>query len=109
MPGIEYLYLAEEDLYRLGNATTPKLDHVRTESSKDVDTYLQNGLLIVRANGRGISLLTEAGAASRRDAWLWIVPKNTPMPPGLALNHDTTDHYHLCPAFDMTLDEYRAL
>ena len=106
MSRIDYL---AEDLYRLGNATTPKLDHVRTEGSKDVDTYLQSGLLMVRANGRGVSLLTEAGAASRGDVWLWIIPKSTSMPPGLALHNDARDHYHLCPAFDMTLDEYRAL
>ena len=104
-PGVEYLYLAQEDLYRLGNATGPRLDNVRPG---DVTTYERNGVMFVQATGVGISLLTEDSAA-RRSGWLWRIPKNTHLPTGLALNHNTAAHYFLCPVADMTMDRYRAL
>ncbi len=105
VPGVEYLYLAQEDLYRFGNSTNPRLDHIRPE---DVVVYERNGVSFVQATGVGISLLTEAGAA-RRSGWLWRIPKNTSLPSGLALNHNTAAHYFLCPVADMTMDKYRAL
>jgi hypothetical protein len=53
----QYLYLLDEDLYRLGNATSPKLHTARP--GKDIETYDRNGIVIVRSNGQGISLITE--------------------------------------------------
>ncbi len=53
---IPFLYLAQDDLFRLGNAGSAKLDHVRPA---DVDTYERNGVLMVITNGRGVSLFTE--------------------------------------------------
>jgi hypothetical protein len=50
----QYLYLLEEDLYRLGNSTSPKLNNVRPQ---DVDTYENNGILMVMANGKGVSFV----------------------------------------------------
>ncbi len=47
---IPYLYLAQDDLFRLGNAGSAKLDHVR---DADVDTFEQNGVPMLVANGRG--------------------------------------------------------
>ena len=106
-PGM-YLYMTEEDLYRLGNSTSPRLDHVREEI--DVQTYEHNGIRFVRAAGEGISLLTESRIATlKRGGWLWKIPVNLLLPAGLLLNPDRPGHYALCPAFDMTIDEYRAL
>ena len=101
----DYLYLSQEDLYRFGNSSSPRLDHVR---NNDVDLYEVNAIMHIRANGKGISLLTEQDAA-RKPGWLWRIPKNTPMVPGLALNPDRPGHFSLCPVTDMTLDKYRAL
>ena len=102
-----YLYFAEEDLYRLGNFTSSRLDHLR--SGKDIDTYDRNTIIYVRANGKGISLLTEARANTFTGAWLWKLPAGTMLPTGLLLNHDAPEHYSLCPATDMNLEAYRAL
>ncbi len=99
----DYLYLSQEDLYRFGNSLPSRLDHVRTQ---DVDLYDVNSITHIRANGKGISLLTEADAA-RKPGWLWRIPKNTAMVPGLALNPDRPGHFSLCPVTDMTLDKYR--
>ncbi len=53
---IPYLYLAQDDLLRLGNASVPRLDHVRSD---DVNTYERNGVHLVMANGKGTSLSTK--------------------------------------------------
>ena len=101
------LYMAEEDLYRLGNFTSSRLDHVR--SGKDVTTYDRNGVIYVRANGKGISLLTEKRANTFTGSWLWKIPAGTRLPNGLVLNHDAPEHYALCPKTDMSVEAYRAL
>ncbi len=112
-PTPQYLYLLDEELYRLGNATSPRLDNVRPF---DVDTYDRNGILMVRANRRGISLLDEARLnKTRSNGWVWKIPATTAMPPGLAVTPDpdpdprTRGHFLLCPVSDMPMDEYRAL
>jgi hypothetical protein len=99
------LYLSQEDLYRFGNSTSPRLDHLRAH---DVDLYELDGIAHVRANGKGISLITEREAASK-PGWLWLIPRNTPMPSGLALNPDRPGHFSLCPVSDMTIDRFCAL
>ena len=105
VPGV-ILYLAEEDLFRLGNATSPRLDNVR---DKDVEFFTRNGIVCVRANGTGISLLTEEGTRGRKGGWLWKIPARIPLPHGLLYNNNRPGHYFLCPALDMPLDEYRGL
>ena len=96
------LYIAEDDLFRMGNATSPRLDHVREE---DVDFFFRNGIKFVKANGKGISLLTEDRARKRRGGWLWKLAGQTALPSGLLFNHDSPTHYALCPASDMSVDE----
>ena len=78
----QFLYMLDEDLYRLGNATSPKLQNVRPD---DVKTYERNGVVMVRADGFGISLGTEQSIERMNwhNAWLWKIPANFPMPPAL--------------------------
>ncbi len=113
-----FLYLLDEDLYRLGNAASPKLHNIRP--GHDVNTYERNGVVMVRADGFGISLVTEQRLQrmNTRGSYLWKLPANFPLPHELALNPDQTsirkpgdapDHYFLCPRFGMTLGEYVAL
>ncbi len=111
----EYLYMLDEDLYRLGNATSPKLHNVRAD---DVDTYDRNGIVMVRANGKGISLATEQRLKRierTASGYVWRLPANLFMPQGLVLKGDLSsinkpggvpDHYLLCPAYDMIMSEY---
>lgn len=61
---LQDFYLAPEDLYRLGNATDPRLTHIRRP--KDIDTIEINGVLGVVANGKGISLATKERISKRR-------------------------------------------
>jgi len=101
----DYLDLSQDDLYRFGNSISPRLDHIRPT---DVDVYELNGVPHIQANGKGISLLTEQEVA-HKPGWLWRIPKNTAVPPGLALNPDRPGHFALCPVSAMTVDRFRAL
>jgi len=108
----QLLYMLDEDLCRLGNATSPKLHNVRSD---DVKTYERNGIVMVLANGKGVSLITETRLkriAKVATGYVWKLPANLPIPPGLALNPGMgsilkpgglPEHYFLCPVSDMTL------
>jgi hypothetical protein len=83
---IDYLYLLDEDLYRLGTSTSPRLQNVRPD---DVQTYERNGIMMVRATGEGVSVGTEDYVKQiKLKGWLWKIPATTPMPLGLALHPD---------------------
>lgn len=104
---IPFLYLAEVDLFRIGTAESPRLDKVR--ENKDVDLYDRNGITVIRANGKGISLFTEEEIRRTRfSGWVWKIPRGTPMPTGLGLYNDHENHYMICPIKDVTVGEYKA-
>lgn len=106
----QLLYLLDEDLFRFGNAASPKLHNVRDD---DVDVYDHAGFAFVRANGKGISLITEK-RLPRGSGYIWKLPAHTQILPGLGLNPDIAklkpgelpDHYLLCPLRDMARTEY---
>ena len=105
---IEDLFIAPEDLYRLGNSSDPRLTHIRRP--QDIDTIEMNGILVVVANGKGISLLTKTRIEKTGvGGWLWKLPKGTPMPFGLRLINDRPGHYGLCPIHNMPFDEFKGL
>lgn len=105
---LPYLYLAQVDLFRVGNSESPRMDRVRI--NKDIDIYEQNGIPMVRANGKGISLFTEEEIQQTRfEGWAWKIPHGTPMPNGLGLFNDHPGHFMLCPISSMPVDEYKAL
>lgn len=51
-------FILPEELFRLGNSSSPRLSNVR---SRDVDTIEINGITVIRANGKGISVFDKAG------------------------------------------------
>ena len=105
----EYVYMLAEDLFRVGNSSTPRLNHVRPQ---DIDRFERNGITMVRSNGKGISLLSEKGLARLRGGgWLWKISRTTSLPSGLAISADPGNpgHFLLCPSVDMTVARYHAL
>lgn len=105
---MEDLYFAPEDLFRLGNSTSPRLSNVRRP--KDIDTTELNGILMVIANGKGISLSTKDRIEKTpMSGWVWKVTKGTPVPQGLKLINDREGHYSICPVANMPLDEFKGL
>ena len=78
----QLLHMLDEDLYRLGNSTSPKLHNVRAD---DVNTYERNGIVMVVANGKGISLITEARLKRIEKVatgYVWKLPANLRCRPG---------------------------
>ncbi len=105
---LDDLFLAPEDLYRLGNSSDPRLSHVRQPG--DIDTTELNGVAIVVANGKGVSLFTKAKIEkTSMTGWVWKLSRGTPMPVGLRLLNDRPGHYSLCPIQNMPLDEFKGL
>ena len=109
----EFLYIEEADfilldLYRFGNASQPRLDHVR--AFKDLAVNKVNGIEIVVANGNGVSLSSTFDPKKRNT---WKLARNTPIPAGLRLVKDLrpgrSDHFMIAPASNMPFTKYLGL
>ena len=50
---LKEFYIVPEDVFRVGNATSTLLTKIR---GREVDTYEQNGVVLVIANGKGVSV-----------------------------------------------------
>jgi len=88
------------DLYRLGNASSPKMDNVR---DNDIKSYTVDGVQWVRAGTGGISTFSDR--PSGRNCWLLV--SGSPIPVDLTVINDHGDHWSWAPRFDMTLDDYK--
>jgi DNA-binding beta-propeller fold protein YncE len=109
----DFLYIQDAtfillDLYRFGNASTPRLDNVR--SFKDVTVVNRGGIEIVVANGNGVSLSSTFDPQKRNT---WVLSKNTPIPFGLSLVRDLRvgrgDHFMVAPTSNMPFAKYIGL
>ena len=91
-------------LYRRGNASSPRLDHVRPI---DVTIFIRNGIEWVAARSGGISTFAFPTLPGR--GRIWRLPAGTQYPDELILNNDHGDHWSWEPAQDMALSRYRTL
>ncbi len=97
-----------DDLYRLASGSDPKLTRVRP--NRDADLVEQNGVVIVLANNRGISLYTRSGVIQEGlTGWAWRIRKGTILPHRLKLHRDRPEHYMICPVANMPLSEFAGL
>ena len=115
MPNYRYLIRIEAsiridiDLYRAGNASSPRLDNVR---DRDIVKFKdsESGLTKVRGMSGRISTFT----VPKPEANWWCIKAGTPVPPKLVITRDTTDpkthitHYTIRPESDMLLTEFIA-
>lgn len=105
----EKIYLSSESLYRLGNASSPLLTRIRP---KEVDITEINGINIIIANNKGVSLYNKTGLdLAPLTGWVWEIKANTKFPAGLKLKKDDQPegHYTLCPTRNMPVNEFVAL
>lgn len=105
----ENFYMAKEDLFRFGSATSSNLSKPRP---KEITITEVNGVIHIVANGRGISLFNKAGMdKSRLTGWVWEIKKHTSFPVGLKLIKDnsSTGHHTLAPLHNMPLSQYIGL
>ncbi|MBR8416735.1 hypothetical protein K6W16_02715 [Burkholderia dolosa] len=109
----KYLYIEEGDflrldLYRFGNSTSSRLDHVRP--FKDVMVAMSNGVRIIVANRNGISLTSKYDPKKRG---VWRIPRDTRLPAGLLLIKDLRPghegHYMLAPSSSMPFAKFIGL
>jgi len=100
-------YILPEEVFRLGNTTSPKLSHVR---SRDVDIVDRNGIKVIIANGKGISVFDRIGIKeSPMSGWVWRFAANTKPPHGLKLIKDKAHHYCIAPMTEMPVSKYKGL
>jgi len=100
-------YILPEELFRLGNSTSPRLSNVR---SRDVDTIDINGIKVIIANGKGISVFDKFGInESPMSGWVWRFSPNTHPPVGLKMVQDKPHHYCISPTQNMPIDKFKGL
>ena len=100
-------FMVPEEIFRLGNASTSRLSNVRP---RDVDTVQINGITMIVANGKGISVFDKTGInESPMTGWVWRFPPNTTPPVGLRFVQDKAHHYCIAPVQNMPIDKYKGL
>lgn len=94
------------DLYRQGNATSPRMDNVRP---KDVTTYEENGQIWVTASleGEKPSGISTFATQKLGKNW-WKLDSGTDIPPELRLVNDYNDHWVWEPSETMPIESYQA-
>ena len=103
---IEASMRLDVDLYRGGNATSPRLDNLR---DRDIVKFKKpSGEEMVKGLSGGISTFT----APRPERNWWWLRAGTVVPKDLTVTRDTTDprtgitHYTIRPSSDMPLSAY---
>ena len=91
------------DLYRFGNASSPKMDNVR---STDLDTFQHNGVLWVVHETGGVSTFDNPKGQTKN---VWRLPKGSSIPNRLKLVNDRDDHWTWMPAVDMPMTEFQEI
>ena len=91
------------DLFRAGNASGPRLGHVRV--GKDISTYSQAGIDWVVARSGGVSTFSRQGNGRN---W-WLFPAGSAYPDELIVVNDHGNHFSWEPSVDMPLSAYIAL
>ena len=92
------------DLFRMGNAASARLDHVRP--ARDVETFVVDGAEWVRSGSGGVSTFAQKTA---QEANWWHLPVGSPYDEGvLTVVNDHGDHWSWEPVRDMPMVEYRA-
>ena len=76
------------DLYRRGNAVSPRMWHVRV--GKDIGVFQINGIEWVAANSGGVSTFSVQPPGPN---W-WLLPAGYVYPDELAVVNDHGDHYN---------------
>jgi hypothetical protein len=91
------------DLYRRGNASSPRMTKVRI--GVDIVTYARGGTDWVAPGLGGVSTFSAPGPGKN---W-WLVPAGFDYPDELLVVNDHGNHYNWDPHVDLTLADFIAL
>lgn len=104
---MEEFFIFPEQIYRIGNSTSHRLADIRPD---EVDIIEINGVNVVIANNKGVSLWTVEGIIKKGlTGYAWRFEKGTPLIPDLKLISDEPGHYMLPPLHNIPLDKYKGL
>ncbi len=95
------------DLYRKGNASSPRMDHVRI--NKDIATYESNKEFWVRetlAGGESPGGISTFSTQGRGKNW-WKLDADTEIPLELELINDRGNHWLWKPSKTMPIQKYK--
>jgi hypothetical protein len=92
------------DLYRLGNATSARMDAVRLKS--DIETFIREAISWVRANSGGIATWDAASYLITQRGTLWKLPAGSIIGDALVVRNLAPGSWEWQPAYDMPLAEY---
>jgi hypothetical protein len=71
---------------------------------------LVNGIAVVIANGKGISVFDlDAITHAPFEGWVWKLSFNIALPAGLKLVNDKPGHYCIAPITNMPVGKYKGL
>lgn len=91
------------NLYRQGNASSPRMDNVRV--NKDVAVFEDQGKIWVNADlGGGVSTF----AKPRKGKNWWMLEQGTNIPNELSLINNHNEHWLWQPSYTMVLEEYQS-
>lgn len=104
----EALYIVQEDLFRVGNSTSPQMAKVR---AGEITLIEVNGINVIVADGKGVSLYNKAGLEkSSLTGWVWELRAGVALPPDLYLRPDPdpnkAGHYFCCPRRNVPVSVY---
>lgn len=92
------------NLFRLGNATSPRMDNVR--ENRDIPVHEEHGVKMVKRRTGGIS--TNSTRLNQKNEWE-LSKGHVYDDRELHINNDHGTHYLWEPEKDMTLDEFKRL
>jgi hypothetical protein len=79
-------FIVPEEVFRVGNGGSPRMHMVRPS---EVDLTEINGVKVIIANGRGVSLYTKDELNNTPlSGWVWKFKVHTTIPQGLKLVND---------------------
>ncbi|HEX7901137.1 MAG TPA: hypothetical protein VF950_25490 [Planctomycetota bacterium] len=103
----EEFYIIPEEVFRVGNSTSPLLHKVR---GGEVDVVDLNGVKVILANGKGVSVYNEAGLKlAPLSGWVWKFARGTVLPTDLKLVSEGAGHFLVAPARNMPVDKYKGI
>lgn len=100
-------YIVPEEVFRVGNGSSPRMHMVRPS---EVDITEVNGVKVIIANGRGVSLYTKDELdRTSLTGWIWKFRAQTMIPQGLKLVNDKAGHFCVAPIQNIPVDLYKGL
>jgi hypothetical protein len=101
------LLVPDVDVYRLGNASSSKIDVLRPGEAT-IET--RDGIPFIIADGTGVSLYDRDGLEiAGLTGHVYLLKAGVYLPAGLRLHNDFEHHYNLAPIFDMKLEDFIGL